>query len=91
MEVHLTDDLDGSEAAETVRFSLDGRQFEIDPNDKNAAKLRKALAPYVAGGCRLGTRTGISRRTAVSAGTSGMTKGELNNVRTWARANGYEV
>lgn len=91
VETLLTDDLGGGQASQTVRFALDGRDLEIDLNDKNAAKLRKAFEPYVAAGRRLGTRTGTSRRTAVSAGTSGMSKEELANVRAWARSNGYEV
>ncbi|HZO69743.1 MAG TPA: histone-like nucleoid-structuring protein Lsr2 [Kribbellaceae bacterium] len=34
--VVLEDDLDGGEAAETVRFMLDGRSYEVDLNSKNA-------------------------------------------------------
>ena len=34
--VMLTDDLDGSEATETVRFGLDGRDYEVDLSKKNA-------------------------------------------------------
>ena len=30
VEVVLVDDLDGSEAAETVSFGVDGRHYEID-------------------------------------------------------------
>lgn len=91
VEILLTDDLNGEQATQTVRFALDGRELEIDLSDKNAAMLRKAFEPYVAAGRRLGARTGTSRRTTVSAGTSGMTKAELANVRAWARSNGYEV
>lgn len=45
--VTLSDDIDGSEAAETIAFGLDGKSYEIDLNEANAKKLRKALAPYV--------------------------------------------
>jgi hypothetical protein len=91
VEIQLIDDLDGSAATQTVRFALDGRDLEIELNDKNAAKLRKAFDPYVRGGRLLGARTGISRRTRVAAGTSGMSKEELANVRAWARSNGHAV
>jgi len=40
----LEDDLDGSEADETVTFALDGVSYEIDLNAKNAAALRDSLA-----------------------------------------------
>ena len=43
----LIDDLDGSEATETVSFGLDGASYEIDLSKKNAAAFRKALEPYV--------------------------------------------
>src|SRR6266699_2690333 len=34
--VELEDDLDGGPAAETVRFEIDGSQYEMDLNKKNA-------------------------------------------------------
>jgi len=34
--VELEDDLDGSPADETVRFGLDGTEYEIDLSEKNA-------------------------------------------------------
>jgi hypothetical protein len=43
----LIDDLDGGEAEETVRFGLDGTEYEIDLSAKNADALRKALAWYI--------------------------------------------
>ena len=43
----LIDDLDGGEAQTTVRFGLDGTEYEIDLSAKNADALRKALARYV--------------------------------------------
>lgn len=91
VEIHLTDDLDGGEASQTVRFALDGRDLEIDLSDKNAAKFRELLRPYIAAGRRLGAATGTTRRTSVAAGTAGMSKEKLANVRTWARSNGYDV
>ena len=51
------DDLDGSEASETVAFGLDGDGYEIDLSEHNAQALRKALAPYVGVARRL-TPTG---------------------------------
>jgi Lsr2 len=49
------DDLDGSEAEGTVRFGLDGTEYEIDLNAKHAQELRNALARYIAAGPRGGT------------------------------------
>jgi hypothetical protein len=43
----LVDDLDGSEAVETVSFSLDGVSFEIDLSEGHLAEFRAALHPFV--------------------------------------------
>ena len=45
--VRFIDDLDGSDASGTFDFAIDGRRYQIDLSDGNAAKLRDALAPYV--------------------------------------------
>ena len=43
----LVDDLDGSEAHETVMFSLDRRNLEIDLSSANAERLRERLAQFI--------------------------------------------
>ena len=49
VQVILMDDIDGSDADETLSFSLDGVNYEIDLSDKNAGKLvNTALADMVA-------------------------------------------
>lgn len=53
----LLDDLDGKETGpggETVSFALDGIEYEIDLNSRNAFKLREAITPYAAAGVKLG-------------------------------------
>ena len=47
VNIVLVDDIDGTDATETVSFGLDGTTYEIDLNDANAAALRDALAAYV--------------------------------------------
>ena len=47
VNVKFVDDLDGSDAAATVSFGLDGTAYEIDLSDDNAAKLRDSLAVFV--------------------------------------------
>jgi len=86
VHVVLVDDIDGSDAGETVTFGLDGSTYEIDLNEKNATALREALAPYV-GHAR---RSGGSRRgkKSAAAAPSGPSAAE---VREWARENGWDV
>ena len=86
-KVHITleDDLDGGEATETVTFGLDGRSYEIDLNDKNAAKLRDALAPYVGAARRAGGRSSSGAKRHTQVGPS------AREIRDWARSNGHKV
>ncbi|MFD0974289.1 Lsr2 family protein [Plantactinospora endophytica] len=62
----LVDDLDGGDADETVKFSLDGVQYEIELATANADKLQNAFAPYTASGQKLGRRVHGSAATRAS-------------------------
>ena len=88
VNIVLVDDLDGSEASETVTFGLDGSTYEIDLNDANAAALREALAGFL-GHAR--KTTGGSRRTRRSAGSSSSSSSHTKDVREWAKSQGMEV
>ena len=71
VHIVLEDDLDGSDATQTVTFGLDGTSYEIDLNDKNAASLRDAMANYVGharkvSGSRRGRRSSASPATATA-------------------------
>lgn len=48
--VELVDDIDGTKAAETVKFSLDSTHYEMELSARNAKKLRSLLAPYIEAG-----------------------------------------
>src|SRR5689334_17409203 len=87
--VEMLDDIDGTPAAHTVPFSLDGVTYEIDLSDDNAAALRDELARYIAAGRRTGGR---KVRVATGQSTTSSTDRERNQqIRAWANANGYEV
>ncbi len=87
IQILLTDDLDGSAADDTVRFGLDGTEYEIDLNAAHARALRDALARYVAAARRAG---GGARRSARSRRRAG-TGPDPAEVREWAKAQGIEV
>ncbi|MBZ5734861.1 Lsr2 family protein [Nocardioides sp. TRM66260-LWL] len=89
IHIVLEDDLDGTEATQTVSFGLDGTSYEIDLNDEHAAELREALAGYVGHARKVGgaaRRSGGGARKAAASG--GATPGEI---RAWAAENGYDV
>jgi hypothetical protein len=83
----FVDDLDGSAAEGTVRFSLDSTDYEIDLNAKNAQALRDALARYVEAARRV---SGARRqpRGGRKAPANGVNTTE---VREWAKAQGMDV
>jgi hypothetical protein len=82
------DDIDGSEAEGTVRFGLDGAEYEIDLNAKHADALRKALAQYVDA-----ARRGSGTRRPVRGGGRRPSASGLNSteVRDWAKSQGMDV
>jgi hypothetical protein len=84
----LVDDLDGGNADETVTFSLDGVEFEIDLSADNAARLRDALAEYVGHARRVGGR---KQRGAGIQKPAGNGKPDTQAVREWARSQGETV
>ena len=90
--VMLTDDIDGSEATETVRFGLDGRDYEVDLSKKNAKSLRDGLQRYVEVGRKPGgRRTSRTVGSRNSRGSGGSDRAQLGAVRAWARQQGMQV
>ena len=82
------DDLDGSEAEGTLRFALDGTEYEIDLNAEHAQALRDALARYVRAARRAGGGPRRPARGVRRASAGGLKSTE---VREWAKAQGIEV
>lgn len=72
----LVDDIDGSEAKETVQFGLDSRFYQIDLSEKNAKELRDILKKY------------IRKANAVPPPSP---QNEAKQIREWAVANNYTV
>lgn len=86
IQMLFVDDIDGSEAEGTVRFGLDGADYEIDLSVAHSEELHKALAPYVAharkvGGTRRGPRGGRRNASAI----------DTHKVREWAKEQGIEI
>ena len=90
VHIVLVDDLDGSEATESVSFALDGTSYEIDLNDEHAARLRDSLAEYIGHARKVGSasRRGGGRRSSNSTPSTGPSAKEI---RDWARENGHDV
>jgi hypothetical protein len=98
--VVLVDDLDGSEGAETVKFGLDGKQYEIDLSTDHAASLRNLLATYIARAREVeeedeAPRPLFSRPVPVPSqprqGYAPIDRDQAAVIRSWARDNGHDV
>ena len=85
VHIVLIDDIDESDAEETVTFGLDGKDYAIDLNAKNARSLRDALAPYLAHARPINGRGG---RRGASKAAGSVAPAEI---RAWARENGFDV
>jgi len=83
--VELQDDLDGRPADETVRFGVDGAEYEIDLSKKNAAALRRKLAPFIEHSRKAGR--GQRRR----GGRTAFSRDRSGSIRAWAQAQGITV
>lgn len=89
----LVDDLDGGEAEETVKFAIDGTQYEIDLSKKNASKMRELLQPYIAAGSKVG-RGGVlagGRSVAARARNGSSDRDQNRAIREWAVSKGIKV
>jgi len=92
--VTLVDDIDGSEAEETLEFGLDGVSYQIDLSGGNAGKLRSVLTDYVDHARRSGGRKRGPGRPAVvgrATRTASVDRDQNQAIREWARKKGYKV
>jgi hypothetical protein len=83
-QVLYVDDIDGSDAEGTVRFSFGGTDYEIDLNKEHADQFAEAIGPFVAAARKMS----LSRRSARAARAG---RPNLSNVRAWARDQGIKV
>jgi hypothetical protein len=83
--VLLEDDLDGGPADETVRFGLDGVDYEIDLSRQHARAFRREFASFLVHARR--AERGQRRRPA--RGSSGRRRS--GDIRAWAKDAGIEV
>ncbi|TFV54236.1 Lsr2 family protein [Mycobacterium sp. PS03-16] len=94
VQVILSDDLDENlPADETVSFSLDGTNYEIDLSEKNADEMRNAFSRYVQAARKVsrggGRASGGGRSRATGGGR--MDREQAGAIREWARKNGHAV
>jgi Lsr2 len=85
LTLELQDDLDGGPADETVRFGIDGAEYEIDLRTSNATTFRQQLAPFIDHARKAGR--GPRRR----AGRITASRERSGDIRAWAKDHGITV
>jgi Lsr2 len=91
--VVLTDDLDGSEATQTISFRINGQEYEIDLSDENAQRFHQALEPYVTNSRQVQRQPEPQRRGRGDGRrrTGGSGRDDIPQIRAWAEAQGMDV
>ena len=78
--VELTEDVDGKPAAETLRFSLNGREYKIDLSENNAKALRKTFEPWATPARRVSSRhRGTTTHVDTGVDTAAVRAGAASN------------
>lgn len=86
----LIDDLDGSEADESITFGLGGTEYEIDLSKPHADQLRAALEPFVNAGTKL-TPHRVTGRTGYARTPARADREQNRAIREWAQSKGMDV
>src|SRR3954468_16583678 len=90
--VVLIDDLDGSEAAETITYTVNGQDYEIDLSEENAQRFYDAFGQYIENSRRVDRQTPTRRGRGDGRKRSGGSgRDDISQIRQWAEANGHEV
>jgi Lsr2 len=94
-ETVYRDDINQEVGAERRRFSLDGKEYEIDLTDDNFKRLQDALAEFIAAARPVTSSSKAKRSSSARKPASGKSRskddGRAKAIRAWARDNGYKV
>jgi hypothetical protein len=83
VQVDNVSDLSGAPADETVKFALDGTDYEIDLDQEEAAGMRDVLAPWIVHArSKPGARARKARRGR---------RADLPDIRVYAQARGHKI
>ena len=90
VQVIMEDDIDGTEAAQSVQFGLDGVAYEIDLSNEHATQLREAIGTWV-GHARKVRNSRQAASPGRLPGKTSIDKEQMRNMREWGQQNGYQV
>jgi nucleoid-associated protein Lsr2 len=84
----LIDDLDHSNAAETVHFGVDGSAYEIDLSARHASELRSRLGRYISAARRIRQAPTRARQQRRPRPRTQMDREQSRQIRSWAMERG---
>lgn len=79
--INLIDDIDGSKADVTIKYSFEGSNYEIDLTDDHAEDFREHMQEWL----------DRSRRVGVASNSQRAANSKTGKIREWARSQGIEV
>src|SRR5262245_53539184 len=86
--VMLIDDIDQSDAAETVRFGVDGTGYEIDLSARHANELRSMLSRYIGVARRIRQAPARARQQPRHRTRTRADREQSRRIRSWAMDRG---
>lgn len=99
--VELVDDIDGAPIktgkGETIGFSVDGVEYEIDLGVKNAKEFRKQLDYWAEHATKVSSRgkKATAKKSSATASTASTVPArdplQIKAIREWANQNGFTV
>ena len=89
--VVLTDDLDGSEATQTLQYVIDGQEYEIDLSEDNVQRFHEALEPFVSASRSVERRVASTRRRDGRRRSGSRWRDDIPQIRAWAESQGMDV
>ncbi|RPA65370.1 Lsr2 family protein [Gordonia oryzae] len=91
--VEIVDDIDGKilDDYETVRWSIDGKDYEFDTSAGHAQQFRDTVARYIEVSRTAGSARTPAAKRATRGGAGTRSTEQTQAIRTWATENGFEV
>jgi len=86
--VVIHDDLDQSEGASTIKFGLDGKEYEIDLSEKHEKELRDALKKFLDAATKVGSASSAPQRRKYGTGPA---RKDTSHIRKWLREEGIDI
>jgi len=89
----LSDDLDESEATQTLNYTIDDQEYEIDLSEENVQRFHAALEPFVSKSRKVQRQPAPARRGRGDGRrkSSGGGRDDIPQIRSWAESQGMDV